>query len=154
MPNQFLTNQFQELMRLFLSEEARSARRQNRAPVSYTLDNFTKWATDNLHSPRSVWLFSMGVSLGSVFVVLRAAIRWKKWFISLLFNNLTLVRNNNVSVAKGCLYLLKCLAWAGNLPLYRQFILRSGVAEEVQVCRVITCMHGIANRIQSQPLKH
>ena len=42
-------------------------------------------------------------------------------------------RNNNVTVAKGALYLLKCLAWRGSLPLYRQCILRSGIAEEVQV---------------------
>ena len=38
-----------------------------------------------------------------------------------------------MTVAKGALYLLKCLAWSGNLPLYRQCILRSGIAEEVQV---------------------
>ena len=30
------------------------------------------------------------------------------------------------------MYLLKSLAWSGNLPLYRKCILRSGIAEEVQ----------------------
>ena len=75
-----------------------------------------KWASESLLSPRAVWLFSMAVSYGSVFVVFRAAIR-----------------KNNINVAKGCLYLLKSLAWAENLPLYRQCILRSGLAEEVQV---------------------
>ena len=75
MPNHSLKYELLELIRLFLIEENRSARCQNRGPVSATLDNFTQWATENLHSPRSVWLFSMGVSLGSIFVVPRAAIR-------------------------------------------------------------------------------
>ena len=82
------------------------------------VEHFMVWATQNLVSPRAVWLFSVAVSLGSSFVALRAAIR-----------------NNNLKVAKGCLYLLKCLAWAENLPLYRQCILRSGLAEEVQVSK-------------------
>ena len=66
---------FQELLRLFVTEEERSARRERRATVPFTVENFTNWAAENLHSPRSVWLFSMGFSLGTVFVVLRAAIR-------------------------------------------------------------------------------
>ena len=92
--------------------------RDNFDPSELTIQQFMDWAASNLISPRARWLFSMGVSLGSVFVVLRAAIR-----------------NNNVGVAKGCLYMLKCLAWCENLPLYRQCILRSGIAEEAQVIK-------------------
>ena len=44
-----------------------------------------------------------------------------------------------MSVAKGAMYLLKSLAWAGNLPLYRQCILRSGIAEEIQVKQSLLC---------------
>jgi len=97
-------------MRLFLHET-----KSNRSDKP-SVRNFINWCTNHLKSPRSIWLFSMSVSLGSVLVALRAAIR-----------------NNNVDVAKGCVYLLKCLAWAENLTLYRQCILRSGIAEEVQV---------------------
>ena len=57
-------------------------------------------------------------------------------------------RNNNVSVAKGAMYLLKSLAWAGNLPLYRQCILRSGIAEEVQVSILKKCL-SLANLVLS-----
>ena len=81
-----------------------------------TVEHFIQWASVSLRSPRSVWLFSVAISHGSVFVALRAAIR-----------------NNNVPVAKGCMYLLKSLAWCENLPIYRQCILRSGLTEEVQV---------------------
>ena len=104
---------FQELLRLYLIE---TKKLKDVSEMLTDVESFMKWATDHLKSPRSVWLFSVAVSLGSSFVGLRAAIR-----------------NNNVKVAKGCLYLLKCLAWAENLPLYRQCILRSGIAEEVQV---------------------
>ena len=106
-------NLLQELLRLYLIESKKSC---DSSEVVIDVEHFMQWATHNLKSPRAVWLFSVAVSLGSVFVSLRAAIR-----------------NNNVKVAKGCLYLLKCLAWAENLPLYRQCILRSSIAEEVQV---------------------
>ena len=101
-------------MRLFLRET--KANSSDKPCVT----DFIDWCTNHLQSPRSIWLFSMSVSLGSVLVVLRAAIR-----------------NNNVDVAKGCVYLLKCLAWAENLTIYRQCIIRSGIAEEVQVMLLV-----------------
>ena len=90
--------------------------RRSKITSDVTVEKFMHWASIRLQSPRSFWLYSSAVSVGSIFVVLRSAIR-----------------NNNVTVAKGCLYLLKCIAWSENLPLYRQCILRSGIAEDVQV---------------------
>ena len=104
---------------MFVKEEGFTARKEGRHLCSLTLDNFNGWAVNNLQSPRSVWLYSMGFFMGSVYVVLRAAVRY--------------FRNNNVNVAKGAMYMLKGLAWSANLPLYRQCILRSGIAEESQV---------------------
>ena len=62
-------------MRLFIKDESRRAKREGRDTV-FTVFNFTSWAAENLNSPRAVWLYSMGFSLGAMFVVLRAAIRY------------------------------------------------------------------------------
>ena len=106
-------------MRLFIIEMRKKARLTN-TEVEEDVITFMKWATTSLLSPRAVWLFSMAVSHGSVFILLRAA-----------------MRNNNINVAKGCLYLLKSLAWAENLSLYRQCIMRNGFTEEVQVMFIL-----------------
>ena len=66
----------QELIRLFLIEEGKSARAERRDPCPYTVENFCCWAAEHLQSPRAVWLFSMGFSVGTIIVVLRAAIRY------------------------------------------------------------------------------
>ena len=66
---------FQELIRLFLVEEEKTARTEKRDPCPFTVENFCKWAAEHLQSPRAVWLFSMGFSVGTIIVVLRAAIR-------------------------------------------------------------------------------
>ena len=61
-------------MRLFIKDESRTAKREGRDTV-FTVHNFTRWAAENLNSPRAVWLYSIGFSLGAMFVVFRAAIR-------------------------------------------------------------------------------
>ena len=62
-------------MRLFIKEESRKAKKEGRDSV-ITVHSFTRWAAENLNSPRAVWLYSMGFSLGAMFVVFRAAIRY------------------------------------------------------------------------------
>ena len=62
-------------MRLFIKNESRRAKKEGGDTV-FTVRNFTKWAAENLNSPRAVWLYSMGFSLGAMFVVFRAAIRY------------------------------------------------------------------------------
>ena len=67
-------------MRLFIKDESRKAKKDGRDTV-FTVHNFTRWTAENLNSPRAVWLYSMGFSLGAMFVVFRAAIR----YISVLY---------------------------------------------------------------------
>ena len=59
-----------------MTEEEKSARAEKRDPCPYTVENFCSWAAVNLQSPRAVWLFSMGFSVGTIIVVLRAASRY------------------------------------------------------------------------------
>ena len=98
-------------MRLFVSEEKRSARREKRAPVSFTVENFTKWAAENLHSqicvaPLDSHLRCLHCSQSCYYIMEVPTC-----------NTVVDSRNNNVSVAEGAMYLLKPLAWSGKLPL-------------------------------------
>ena len=139
-------------MRLFIKDESRTAKREGRDTV-FTVHNFTRWAAENLNSPRAVWLYSMGFSLGAMFVVFSAAIRSGCVLYTLCSHSFHIIRNNNIKVAKGAMYLLKSLAWSGNLPLYRKCILRSGIAEEVQApeeMQVFLANHKFGQRKQNQ----
>ena len=51
------------------------ARDEKRSPDVST-DSFHRWAAHKLKSPRSVWLYFMCVSIGTMLVILRAAIRF------------------------------------------------------------------------------
>ena len=66
MDNDDVACHFQELMRLYIKSEQ----------FTPTVDRFHHWAATDLKTPRSVWLYSMCVSAGSLLVVLRAAIRY------------------------------------------------------------------------------
>ena len=141
-------------MRLFIKDESRRAKREGRDTV-FTVHNFTRWAAENVNSPRAVWMYSMGFSLGAMFVVLRAAIRYSSvlLYYTLYSHISNIIRNNNIKVAKGAMYLLKSLAWSGNLPLYRKCILRSGIAEEVQApeeMKVFLANHKFGQRKHNQ----
>ena len=66
---------YQELFRLFITEEHRLAILEKRPPIKFTLENFTKWASSNLRSPSAVWLYSISFSIGAYCIVLRSASR-------------------------------------------------------------------------------
>jgi hypothetical protein len=61
-------------MVIFIKAEQLKARKEDRE-IEINPDTFHNWATKELKSPRSIWLYSMCVSSGSMLVVLRAAIR-------------------------------------------------------------------------------
>ena len=62
-------------MRAFVLSEMSEARNEKRSPDVST-DSVHRWATHKLKSPRSVWLYLMCVSIGTMLVILRAAIRY------------------------------------------------------------------------------
>jgi hypothetical protein len=64
-------------MTIFIKAEELKARKDNREMIEINPDTFHTWATKQLKSPRSIWLYSMCVSAGSMLVVLRAAIRFE-----------------------------------------------------------------------------
>ena len=123
----------QELLCLFVKSEELKARRENRAPAEITPELFHVWAKTELKSPRSLWLYYMCVSSGSMLVVLRAAIRFANQRLFLRqYHEFIIFRLNNIIVAKGCVWGLTGMIWSNSLPLYQEALMRCGIAEEVQ----------------------
>ena len=78
----------QELIHIYITTVMRKSRQLKREPKPFTAGNFHTWCSQNLKSPRSVWLYSMAFSFGSMLVILRAAIRFAVLFFTDLSNKI------------------------------------------------------------------